>query len=458
MTTATFPSTLDWLDTSEARAADAIRASLEDDDVLASWSGLWRSGWTAASAIPAALRPAPLGVDAFSRGGRPAGGGLGEDYPTGLCDATRAAWTLAASSLAAGAAMTPAGWAEAGAAHALATRIAQAPEPALAPTPRRVLHEDGVLRISRVLPHAEAAGAPVVVVASMINRAYVLDVLRGRSFLAMLASLGRPVYLIDWRAPDGEPDERSLGEIVDAVLRPAVERVCAAHDAGAAAVVGYCMGGTMAAALAARRSDLVERLATVCSPVRFGDGGLFARWLSSDHVDVDLVADAHEQIPGWLVHLPFWWLRPTVKTRKLVGLVRSSPTPEAIERFLAAEIWNQDHVDMTRGVFRSWIGELYQRDALVHGEFVVGGRPVDLAAIACPLLVVTGTSDAIAPPASADALASLAGSPSKRCLRIETGHVGVVTSPRALAPQADAFAQWLGADPESARTGEESPS
>src|SRR5439155_21523376 len=123
-----------------------------------------------------------------------------------------------------------------------------------------------------------------------------------------------------------------------------------------------------------------------------------------------------------LVHLPFWWLRPTVKLQKLALLARSFERPGYLEHFLATELWNHDNVDLPRGAFRSWIGELYQRDALVHGELVVDGRAIDPRTIACPVLVISAASDSITPPACAEALADLCPATT---LRLDTGHIGV---------------------------------
>jgi polyhydroxyalkanoate synthase len=150
------------------------------------------------------------------------------------------------------------------------------------------------------------------------------------------------------------------------------------------------------------------------------------------------MASLWNRVPSQLVHLPFWWLDPAIKFKKLTQLAASFERPGYIEHFFANETWNHDNVDLPGGVFRSWIGELYQRNALVAGELVVGGRAIDVSEIRCPKLVVSGTADTITPPACAEVL------PGARVIRLDASHVGVLTSRRALTALADACATWLG--------------
>jgi polyhydroxyalkanoate synthase len=287
------------------------------------------------------------------------------------------------------------------------------------------------------------SGEPLLVVAPLINRWYVLDLLPGRSFCEMLCGLGRPVYVLEWRPPE-DGDERGLGELCAGPLRDAARRVREAEGAGRVGLIGYCQGGTLAAMLAARFPSEVSRLATVAAPVRFAEAGQFRRWFDARLLDVETVAAGCERVSAWLVHLPFWWLRPTIKTRRLTGLARRFREEGALEQFLAGELWNHDHMDMSRGVFRSWIGELYQRDALAGGAFEVAGEPVALERITQPTLVISGEHDVITPPAAAEALLERVRAPSARALRPMTGHVGLMTSPRPLAEEREAFAAWIG--------------
>jgi len=100
----------------------------------------------------------------------------------------------------------------------------------------------------------DAAGPLVLVVPSLINRFYVLDLLPELSFLRYLAGQGLRPLVVDWDAPGRE--ERGF-DLTDYVVR----RLESAFDAAASlargpiGVAGYCMGGLFALALALRRPD-----------------------------------------------------------------------------------------------------------------------------------------------------------------------------------------------------------
>jgi polyhydroxyalkanoate synthase len=329
-----------------------------------------------------------------------------------------------------------------------------APAPRFAPTTYHTVLEIEGLRL-RAVDHGEwREGEPLLLVSSLINRWYVLDLLEGQSFVEMLGTLGRPVYVVEWRPPGGDANDVSLDSLCAGPLRAAVEYVCRVHGVESASIVGYSMGGTLGAMFAARYPARVSRLATLCSPIRFAQGGLFTRWFSPRYLDVDQIASTYPLIPASIVHMPFWWLRPTIKAKKLAQLARGFDKSGYLEYFLATEVWNHDNVDLARGVFRGWAGDLYQRDALVAGQLAVDGEPVDLSRITCPVLAISGADDNIVPWEAAEALLELVSSSVRGALRAQgCHHVGVLTSRRVLAAERDALQAWLDAGPAPRKRG-----
>ena len=73
----------------------------------------------------------------------------------------------------------------------------------------------------------------------------------------------------------------------------------------------------------------------------------------------------------------------------------------------------------------------------------VDGSPVDLQKLPMPLLVITGTKDTIAAPASSLALLDKVPSTDKHALSFEGGHIGLTTSRRALRDLWPRAADWM---------------
>src|SRR4051794_41544336 len=85
------------------------------------------------------------------------------------------------------------------------------------------------------------AGAPVLFVPSLINPPSILD-LEGKSLLRWLAGRGRVrPLLVDWGWDLAARAGLSVAGHVEDVLLPLIEAA-----GGDVALVGYCLGGTMA--------------------------------------------------------------------------------------------------------------------------------------------------------------------------------------------------------------------
>jgi poly(3-hydroxyalkanoate) synthetase len=83
--------------------------------------------------------------------------------------------------------------------------------------------------------------------------------------------------------------------------------------------------------------------------------------------------------------------------------------------------------------FREFVSKLYQRNELVRGELRLGGRPVDLRRITCPLLLLTAKNDHLVAPASTEGIRPHVGSREVTSMGMSAGHVGLVVGGRAHA-------------------------
>ena len=118
------------------------------------------------------------------------------------------------------------------------------------------LWEEGT---TRLLDYAPGGGAPVLVVPSLINKGYILDLAPGNSLLRYLAGQGLRPLLLDWNAP-GEI-EKKFG-LTD-YIAGRIERAREARALGA-------LAGPFAASFAATREvpvDVLQALFTALDPL-----------------------------------------------------------------------------------------------------------------------------------------------------------------------------------------------
>ncbi len=315
---------------------------------------------------------------------------------------------------------------------ALAKRLSR-PMPAVGQTPAREAHRENKWRLLHYVarPEGRRFRAPVVLVPSLINRHYVLDLMPGKSFVEWLVARGHDVYCIDWGTPEDEDRHLTFDDIADRYIGRAIRVACKTAGAPRAHVLGYCLGGTLAAIHATVRPDHVGTLTLLATPVGFHDGGLLSRWTRTRGFDVGAVVDGLGNVPWQLMQSAFHMLRPTMSLAKATTMLDKAWDDEFLDGFFALETWGNDNVSFPGACYRTYIEELYRGDALVKGEFTLSGEPARLENLRCPLFAVTFEHDAIVPWQSAAAVMDLAGSTDKHRLHLAGGHVGAVVSKKA---------------------------
>jgi polyhydroxyalkanoate synthase len=325
----------------------------------------------------------------------------------------------------------------------LVARVAQ-PKAAVGMTPARVVHHENKWRLLRyeARPAGLAYRTPLLLVPSLINRHYVLDLMPGKSFVEYLVGMGHDVFIIDWGTPGPEDRLLTFDDIVDGYLGRAVR--VAARLAGAERVhlLGYCLGGTLAIIHAAARPARIASLCVLAAPVRFDDEGLLSAWTRTRSFDLEALVGALGNVPWQLLQSAFHLLRPTLNLSKAVHLLDKAWDDAYLDGFFALETWGNDNVAIPGAAYRTLVGALYRENALAAGTLRLSGEPVALANITCPTLAVTFEHDNIVPWRSAAALLDAVGAADQERVHLPGGHVGAVISRAAskgLWPQLQAW-------------------
>jgi polyhydroxyalkanoate synthase len=317
------------------------------------------------------------------------------------------------------------------------------PAPSLAPTPRDVIAREGTASLYRFVGSGPRRGRPVLLVPSLINQWYVLDLRRGASLVAALVDAGLDVYCLDWGAPEDEDRYRTWDDTL-ARLDRMVRRALRAAGARELALVGYCMGGTLATIYAALEPTRVCGLVDLAGPIDFARGGMLRTMVDRRWFDADAIADAGNVAPDQM-QAGFVALRPTLELAKWVSMPELATDPAAHDAVRALDAWASDNIAFPAAAYRTYIGELYQDNRLVAGTHRALGRAVRLDAVRCPTAVVVADRDAICPSAAATALLDHVATTDTTTLRVPGGHVGAVVGSRAARELYPALTRWLDA-------------
>jgi polyhydroxyalkanoate synthase len=111
-------------------------------------------------------------------------------------------------------------------------------------------------------------GLPRLFVPSLVNRAYILDLSQRLSLLRWLSARGVHPYLLDWGTPGADEKAFSITDYTDGPRRASLAALCNRHG-GPVHLVGYCMGGNIALAVALKYPDYVGSLTLLATPWNF---------------------------------------------------------------------------------------------------------------------------------------------------------------------------------------------
>jgi polyhydroxyalkanoate synthase len=276
-------------------------------------------------------------------------------------------------------------------------RIRPSPKPEIARVAGATLRDHG------------GNGPVALLVPSLINPPRILDLDEQVSLASAIARMGRRTLLLDWGGSE-ERSKLSVAGHVEELLLPLLRTI-----GEPAALIGYCLGGTMAIAAANRIS--VERLVTIAAPWHFSGYPQKSKQALSDmwrHSET--AASRLGALPMEVLQAAFWSLDPERTVRKFAAFGRlDQKVPEAL-RFVELEEWANEGEPLPYPAAKQLIEDLFAKDVSGTGTWHVGGAsPTDRLTI--PLLHFTSENDRIAPPATVAA---------GKAIAISSGHVGMI--------------------------------
>lgn len=296
---------------------------------------------------------------------------------------------------------------------------------------------------TRLLDYRQAgseASQPVLVVPSLVNRAYILDLTARRSLMRDLAARGLAPFLVDWTAPGAEEMAFGLDDYV-ARLGAALDTV-AELTARKVAVLGYCMGGNLALALALARPAPVAALALLATPWDFHAGHpANAALVGALRQPLEALIESTGCLPVDMLNAMFASLDPNLAARKFAAFARLKRRSARARDFVALEDWVNDGVALAGPVARQCLFGWYGDNDPRRGNWCIGETPVLPERLRVPTLVVIPARDRIVPPQSSQPLAEAI--PGAQVMRVGGGHVGMLLSGRAKTEVYSPLAKWL---------------
>ena len=294
---------------------------------------------------------------------------------------------------------------------------------------------------SRLLDFGGGAGQPILIVPSLINRAYILDLTTRRSFVAHLVRAGYRPLLLDWGLPQGPTLSSTLAETIYGRAQAALD--AALRLTGRRPVLlGYCMGGLVACALAQSRGDDLAGLALLATPwdFRAGAAGVPPQ-LAAGLLPLTLGISTLGHAPVELLQTFFVLLDPLRVVRKFQRFADLPVESPEARLFVAVEDWLNDGVPLAGPVAQECLWHWYVENHPGLGMWAPAGEIIRPERLDLPAFVAIPQKDRIVTAASAEALAGLLRQPT--VIRPAGGHISMLVGDAAPDQLWQPFTQWL---------------
>jgi polyhydroxyalkanoate synthase len=274
------------------------------------------------------------------------------------------------------------------------------PGETVAVTPGRVIYRNRLIELIQYAPttnnvHAE----PVLIVPACIMKYYILDLSPHNSLVKYLVDQGHTVFLISWHNPSANDSNFDMTDYLGLGILDALDAVHAVLPGRRINAVGYCLGGTMLAIVAAylgrekeHRLQSVTLLAAQTDFTEAGELKLFIDDSQLDYLD-DIMwgqgyLDAHQMAGA------FQLLRSN-------DLIWSLSVQEYLlgHRHSMTDLmaWNSDATRMPYRMHSEYLRSLFLKNDLFEGRYKFKGKPIALNDITVPIFIVATETDHVAP-------------------------------------------------------------
>lgn len=313
----------------------------------------------------------------------------------------------------------------------------------LGTSPKTLIWQEGKVKLYRYQSKPKGrVKTPLLIVYALVNRPTILDIEPKRSLIQGLLKQGIDVYSIDWGYPTRIDRYKTLEDLIQE-MRDVIQLIKRKSKQEAINMLGVCQGGVFSLIYSALYAKDIKNLITMVTPVDFQTKyGLLYQWAHDFDVD-ELVERYNGLVPSSYLNLGFDQIKPMNKFRKYLVLPQVMQNSDRLMSFLRMEYWVSDSPAQPGEIFKTFVKELYQKNALMTGKLQVGRRKVKLKYIKMPLLNIYGKYDHIIPQASTTILNKQVGTKDHELMGFDAGHIGVFVSSKTQQQIAPAIGNWL---------------
>jgi polyhydroxyalkanoate synthase len=310
----------------------------------------------------------------------------------------------------------------------------------LALTPGKVIYQNEIMQLIQYTPTTEnVLRTPLLIVPPWINKFYILDLNRQKSFVQWCVNQGITVFLISWVNPDKSLGGKTFEDYMREGPLTAMDVIEKATGEMRVHTMGYCVGGTLLATtlawLAEKRRVRVTSATFLAAQVDFTHAGDLLVFVDESQIsNLEREMKQAGVLEGSKMAMAFNMLRSNdLIWSYVVSNYLKGKEPAAFDLLH----WNSDATRMPAANHSFYLRNCYLENRLSAGTMAIDNTLLDLSKVKVPVYNLATREDHIAPAESVLYGSQFFGGPVKYVLA-GSGHIAGVVNP----PESGKYQYW----------------
>ncbi|MGP7816304.1 alpha/beta fold hydrolase [Niallia sp. 01092] len=283
---------------------------------------------------------------------------------------------------------------------------------------------------------------PVYLVYSLANKPYILDLGPSISFIQALTNAGYDAYLIDFGIPAFEDRFISIDDYIVKYIDKGYQRALRHAGVDEMNIIGFCLGGTLAAIHAAFTKEKIKNLILAVTPIDFHSFPDYDKWLlalRNGEVDINELTDRIGIVPATFIKYGTKMIVAPITFSHYLSLLKLPPDPKHLYKWTRMNEWTNDHIPFTGEAGKKIMNDFIRDNKVLKGGLTINGEIIDFKNITCNFLGFATKNDPLVPSNLCEPIVDLISSEDKTFKLLEAGHISLVTKEKLM----DFMDLWL---------------
>lgn len=301
----------------------------------------------------------------------------------------------------------------------------------IATTPGKIIYQNDLMQLICYEPKSKTHTTPIFILPPWINKYYILDLTKEKSFVNWLVEQNYQVFLVSWINPDQSHNYITFDDYLKLGVVEPLEYLIKNFKYKSFNAIGYCIGGTLLASAASyfqkKNKNYFNNLTFLTTLLDFSDPGELGMFINNETMPL---INAQMDEAGYFAGIDMNSTFSTLRANDMIWsffvnnyLLGNQPLPFDIL------YWNADSTNLPAKMHKFYLENTYLNNKLCQADQVsLLDTKIDLSKIDVPNFFLATKDDHIVPWQASFNGAKLLKGKTEFCLA-GSGHVAGVVNP-----------------------------